>query len=87
MKFILLILSAVILSGCGSYAQFTGRAPAQEYIMCSKSTGGGVMGAISGQTDIIKITTQGDITDSLAEGKITAECSDDGKSLTIAPAQ
>jgi hypothetical protein len=81
----LLILTLLLLSGCGSYAQFTGRAQPQEYVMCSKSSGGGVAGALTGNTEIIKITTQGKISDSVGNGKIRIECGDDAKQLTIDP--
>jgi hypothetical protein len=53
--------------------------------MCSKSSGGGVAGALTGNTEIIKITTQGKISDSVGNGKIRIECGDDAKQLTIEP--
>ena len=86
MKTFTVLLLVMLLSGCGSYAQFTGRAQPQEYVMCSKSSGGGVMGALSGNTEIIKITTQGNFSDSVGSGKIKVVCGDDAKELTVEPA-
>ena len=87
MKYLLIILSMTLLAGCGTYDRFTGAAEPVEFAMCSKSKGGGVIGAVSGNTDIIKITTQGTISKSLADGKITIQCSDDAKSISVAPAE
>lgn len=77
MKKIALVVTLLTVTGCGSYAQFSGKAPPQEYVMCSNSTGGGALGALTGTSDVIKITTQGDM------DNIVATCKKGDNVLTV----
>jgi len=77
---------AMGLTGCGSFAQFSGTAPAPEYVMCSNSAAGGAMAAVTGRSEVLKITTQGDISKRLNDGSIKVTCDKENSVLTISPA-